>query len=82
METKSRYQVVAELEETKRKLIAERESFPDVIKNKKRLIKMSERQLEDMKEDLAELEKTIEDRKAVIIEQIASIEDSLKRFDK
>ena len=79
-ETKSRYEVIADLEERKRKLIVERESFADKIKESKKNIRDSERQLEDEKEDLIEFENTIEDRKETIKELIQSVEDSLARF--
>jgi len=79
-ETKSRYEVIAELEESKREMITERESFSDKIFNKKRRIRDSERETEDMKEVLAEYEKNVEDRKATITELIKSIDDSLNRF--
>lgn len=80
METKSRYEVIAELEDKKRSLIQERDSFPDKIIKLKKEIKFDERELEDKKEELMEFEKTVEERKETIKELITSIDDSLKRL--
>jgi len=80
METKSRYEVIAELEAKKRNLILERESFADKVRATKKRIRDSERELEDDREDLAEFEKSIGDRKETIDELIKSIDDSLARF--
>ena len=79
-ETKSRYEVIAELEDKKRRMIQERESFPDKIKQENRRIRDAERELADSKEELIEFEKTVEDRKKTIAELIKSIDDSLARF--
>lgn len=81
MKTKSRYEVIAELEQQKRQLILERDSFPDKIKDKEREIKLHKRELEDMEEDFEEYKKTVEDRKDTIKELITSVDDSLKRFN-
>lgn len=82
MDIKSRYEVISELEEKKRKLIVERDSFPDIIKNKKKEIRLAERELADDKEDLADFEKSVEDRKKTIKELIDSVDKSLERFSK
>jgi len=79
-ETKSRYEVIAELEGKKRNLIFERESFVDKVRSTKKEIRNSERELEDEKEDLVEFEKSIVTRKETINELIKSIDDSLARF--
>ena len=79
---KSRYEVVAELEEKKRRLIQERDSFPDIIKSKKKEIRDAERELEDEKEELKEFEGRVEEKKATIQELIQSIDESLERFSK
>ena len=81
MEVKSRYEVIAELEMKKNKLIQERESFKDRVKNLKKDIREMEREVEDKKEDLKDFEDTIEERKETINELIKSVDDSLKRFN-
>ena len=56
METKSRYQVIADLEEKKRELIRERDGFDTAIAEQEVKIKAIERQIEDIdvqKEDFA-----------------------------
>jgi len=82
IDIKSRYEVISELEEKKRKLIVERDNFPDIIKAKKRSIRNAERELEDDKEELKDYEKSVEDRKNTIKELITSIDKSLERFSK
>jgi len=81
METKSRYEVIAELEATKRSLIIERESFDDKVRDENKDIRELERELEDRKGDLIEFEKSIDGRKETISELIASVDLSLKRFE-
>ena len=80
METKSRYEVINELENKKRSLILERDSFEMQIKEKDREIKNMKRGLEDMEEDLVDFKASIEERKATIAELIASVDESLKRL--
>ena len=80
METKSRYEVIAELEEKKRELIVERDSQPQLIIVKKRDIKMVQRQLEDKEEDLADFQANLVDRKETIQALIDSTDESLNRF--
>lgn len=81
METKSRYEVIGELEEKKRSLIKERESFSDIIRNKKKEIKEMKRELEDAEEELLDYEESVEERKETIKELIASVDDSLKKMN-
>ena len=80
METKSRYEVINELEDKKRGLIIERDSFDMQIKEKDREIKNMKRGLEDMEEDLVDFKATIEERKTTIGELITSVDESLKRL--
>jgi chromosome segregation ATPase len=81
METKSRYEVIAELEAQKRNLIREREGFDKVLLLKKRDLKDLERDLEDKKEELKEFEESMEASKQTITQLIESVDDSLKRFE-
>lgn len=81
MDTKSRYEVIAELEEKKRTLILERDSFDDKVIKKEKDIKLMKREVEDMEEDLKEYKESIEKRKDTIKELIGSVDDSLKRFE-
>lgn len=93
METKSRYEVISDLEQQKRKLIIERDSLNDSLLAKKKLITQTERekndniieydrQIADLQEELANFEKTLAERKETIKELIKSIDDSLERFSK
>jgi len=82
METKSRYEVIGELEQKKRTLIMEREGFADKVKMKEKEIRDMRRDLEDAEIDLEDFKASIEDRKKVIAELIESMDEALKRFDK
>ncbi len=80
METKSRYEVIADLEKQKRDLIRERDSFTDKVKGKENEIKLLKREVEDAEEDFKHFKETLDERKETIKELIAGIGDSLKRF--
>jgi len=82
METKSRYEVIAELEDKKRSLIKERDSFADKVKESKRELRDAKREVEDSEEALKEFEESIDERKVTIKELIQSIDESLNRFSK
>ena len=80
METKSRYEVIAELEQRKRALIVEKDSYDDSVKEQERNIKNMKRQLEDTEEDLTNFKEGIKQKKETATELITSIDESLKRF--
>lgn len=80
METKSRYEVIAELEEKKRNLIINRDNLPGELKEKEKELKMLKREVEDKEEENKEFEEAIESQKATINELIKSTDDSLNRF--
>ena len=80
METKSRYEVISDLEEKKRALIKEKDSFKDAIRKREVAIKNGKRQLEDMEEELVNFKESIEEKKATITELIASVDNSLERL--
>jgi soluble cytochrome b562 len=80
METKSRYEVIADLETQKRKLIVERDSLNEILTRKQKELKDMLREVEDTKEDIANFEKTMEDKKETIKELISSVDASLQRL--
>ena len=80
METKSRYEVISELEEQKRNLIREREGFDNLLVLKKKELKELNRELDDKNEEIKDFEDSMENSKKTITELIASVDDSLKRF--
>ena len=93
METKSRYEVISDLESKKRSLIQERDGLNDQVKNKEKNIKELQRQkddttivlqrrIDDSQEELDNFKSTLEDRKETIKELIRSVDDSLARFSK
>ncbi len=82
METKSRYEVIADLEKQKQDLIREREGFKDIIKNRDYEILQIERALEDKKKAVDEYKAEVDDRKVVIEELIKGVDESLERFGK
>ena len=80
METKSRYEVIAELEEKKRDLILSRDSLNDNLKNKQKELKMLNRDVEDKQEEIKEFEDSMKDQKETIEELIKSVDENLNRF--
>jgi len=80
METKSRYQVTAEMELNKRNLINERASLDGTVKEKEREIKIIDRQLEDAIEDLGIFKEAIDTKRTTIDELIKSLEAGLVRI--
>ena len=92
METKSRYEVIAELEGQKRDLIVERDGLDDEAKVKENAIRDLKRQkddviigftrkIEDAEAEHTKFTDTMKERKATVSELIASVDDSLKRFN-
>ena len=82
METKSRYEVIADLEKQKRDLIREREGFKDTIKQLDYEVLQIERGLEDKKKAVDEFKNEVEERKETIKELIEGVNESLARFGK
>ena len=93
METKSRYEVIAELEGKKRALINERDGLNDQLRERERQLKLLERhksdnimvldrQIADKKEEVENYKSTLAERKDNITELIKSVDDSLERFNK
>lgn len=82
METKSRYEVIANLEDKKRELIRERDGLQEEVKKKEFELKQIRRHLEDKEEDLNNFKKSLEEKKSTINELIKGVEDSLERFAK
>ena len=80
MQTKSRYEVVADLEEQKRNLIRERDSLDKVLLSKKKDLKELKREIEDKEEEITEFESSMEDSKKTIQTLIESVDESLNRF--
>jgi chromosome segregation ATPase len=80
MQTKSRYEVVADLEEQKRNLIRERDSLDKVLLSKKKDLKELKREIEDKEEEITEFESSMEDSKKTIQTLIESVNESLNRF--
>ena len=92
METKSRYEVISDLERQKRELILERDGLGDeqlarqkAIKDKQRaksdMVTRYDRELEDLQTDLKYFEKTMDNMIETIKELIRSVDESLKRFN-
>lgn len=80
METKSRYEMIAEMEDKKRNLILQRDSFPYTVQVKQKEIKLLKRNIEDLEEELKQYEDSIEQQKGTLNEMIESINDTLKRL--
>ena len=93
METKSRYEVIAELETKKRELIKEGNGLNDVLIAKEKSLKNVEREksddmlaydrrIEDLLDEIKNFKDTMKERKETITELIKSIDESLARFGK
>lgn len=82
METKSRYEVIAELEDKKRNLIREREGFDKRLLEKKKELRDLKREIEDKDEEIKEFESSMVASKETINTLIKSVDDSLDRFTK
>jgi len=80
MEIKSRYEVMSELEEKKRRLILARDGLKEELRLKKKDLRDSEREIEDTKEDIKAFEDSIKEKETTSNELIKSIDDSLKRL--
>ena len=89
--TKSRYEVISELETKKRSLIQERDGLDDSLKEKERELKdmqrhkndtviTLDRKIEDVNEDLDNFKNSMKEKKETIKELIKSVDDSLARF--
>ena len=81
METKSRYEVIADLEAQKRQLIKDLSSFSEQIGFKEKNIKLAKRNLEDMEDDLKLFKESLNDRKETINKLIESVDNALNRFN-
>ncbi len=91
METKSRYEVIAELEGKKRDLIKERDGLKDESRDKENTFRdlqrqkedtdiMLDRRIADAKVDMETFNDNMEEKKITVGELIASVDESLKRF--
>jgi len=82
MQTKSRYEVIFELEKKKRDLMEQKDSFGQVLNLKKRELKEMLREVEDKEEEIKEYEENMANQKITIEELIKSVDESLERFSK
>ena len=91
METKSRYEVIAELEGKKRDLIKERDGLKEESREKQNTLRDLKRKKEDNMQnfdraiadaevDAKVFEDELEERKVTVNELISSVDESLKRF--
>ena len=80
METKSRYEVIKELEDQKRALIIERDGFKDQIYAREKQLKNLKRDIEDKEEDLEHFRDSVEERKSTIEDLISSVDASLEKL--
>ncbi len=93
METKSRYEVIAELEGQKRDLITERDGLDeearkkddevrDLKRTKEDTIIILDRRILDAETDHTKFVERMDERKTTVAELIKSVDDSLDRFNK
>lgn len=93
MQTKSRYEVISDLESQKRQLIKDKEGLTRELLVKENELKIAERNKEDMnraierqiadkKEEIKQFKDSIKSRELTIDTLIKSVDDSLVRFNK
>lgn len=82
METKSRYEVISDLESKKRSLIIEKDGLKDKLKEQETEIRDLKRDLEDAEEELKDSKKRMSEREKVLDELIKSVDESLNRLGK
>lgn len=91
METKSRYEVIAELEGKKRDLIKERDGLKEQLRDRQNVLRDLRRKKEDNVQsfdraiadaevDAKAFEDEMEERKVTVGELIKSVDESLARF--
>ena len=82
METKSRYEVISELEKQKRELIWNRDNLKESLKEHEKELKQMLRELEDKKDEIKEYKDSMKDKETTFNTLIKSVDDSLNRFNK
>ena len=81
METKSRYEVLADLENQKRQLIVGKSVLDDEVRIKEIEIRDLKRNLEDKEDNLKDFKDKLKEKKSVQDDLIATVEEGLKRFN-
>ena len=82
MDIKSRYEVIADLEEKKRSLIVQRDNLDKNLKMLERELKELRRNIEDKQEEIANYKESMKVDKATTTELIKSVDASLDRLTK
>ena len=80
METKSRYEVIAGLEEKKRKYILQRDSMDETLEEHMKELKYLKRQLEDKEEEIENFKKNQAKNVETFNALIASVDESLAKL--
>lgn len=80
METKSRYEVIADLEEKKRELMISKDGLGDKKRVMERALKELNRQVEDQEEEIKNFETSMKEQEETYDALITSTDESLKRF--
>ena len=91
METKSRYEVISDLDRQKRDLIRERDGMNDTLRVMEKQVKDVERQrddtvvvldrkISDKQKEIEDFKSEMEDKKTTIQTLIDSVDASLERF--
>ena len=80
IETKSRYEVIADLEKQKRTLIVDRDSLDKQLNQKQKELRDLRREVEDAEEDIKNFKDSMASQKETTEALIKSVDDSLNRF--
>ena len=82
MDIKSRYEVIADLEEKKRSLIVQRDSLDKRLKDLEKELKELKRDIKDKQEEIKEFKESMKQDKETTTELIKSVDASLERLTK
>ena len=82
MEVKSRYEVIAQLEEQKRIYIMQRDDFEKALHRKNKELKQLQREVEDQEEEISQFKESMKQDKETLDELVKSVDESLERFAK
>lgn len=80
LDTKSRFEVMAELENKKRQLIEQKAGLSQEVKQREKNIRELERRIADDKLELEEFKESLEERRTMLDTLIKSAEDSLNKI--
>jgi len=80
METKSRYEVIADLEQKKRDCIIGKDSLDNRLRNQEKELRQLNREVKDKEEEIEDFKESMKKERETFELLIQSIDESLSRF--